>query len=252
MSEHVREEQESRPGYYAILPARVRYDKRLCPMARLLYAEITALAQADGACWARTEYFCNLYGVVESTVYRWLGELKKNGYISSMPMEKNGMVVGRRITLISELPASSQKSEDDLSKMSDTPSQKSEGLYRKNNYNINNTPLPPKGESGAEEKADKLFATFWAHYPKKQDKKKARRAWAKIKGLDKLFPAIMRSLMAQCQSEQWTREGGKYIPMPSSWINGERWEDDLAGQPAQAQRPGGAPAPAYEEVHRAL
>lgn len=252
MSEHVREEQESRPGYYAILPARVRYDKRLCPMARLLYAEITALAQADGACWARTVYFCNLYGVAEGTVYRWLSALQKCGYIQAEKLTKNGMVSGRRITLIPELPPSSQKCEDDLSKMRVTSSQKCEVFNRYNNLNINNTPLPPKGESGAEEKADKLFETFWAHYPKKQDKKKARRAWLKIKGLDKLFPAIMRSLMAQCQSEQWTREGGKYIPLPTSWINGERWEDDLTGQPAQAQRPGGAPATAYEEVHRAL
>ena len=37
-----------RPGYWAVLPATVRYDKTLRPNAKLLYAEITALADANG------------------------------------------------------------------------------------------------------------------------------------------------------------------------------------------------------------
>ena len=39
---------ERRPGYWAVLPATVRYDKTLRPNAKLLYAEITALADANG------------------------------------------------------------------------------------------------------------------------------------------------------------------------------------------------------------
>lgn len=39
---------ERRPGYWAVLPAKVRYDKTLRPNAKLLYAEITALADARG------------------------------------------------------------------------------------------------------------------------------------------------------------------------------------------------------------
>ena len=34
-----------KPGYWAVLPARVRYDEELRPNAKLIYAEITALAQ---------------------------------------------------------------------------------------------------------------------------------------------------------------------------------------------------------------
>lgn len=35
-----------KPGYYAILPAVVRYDDRLRPNGKLLYAEITAMGTA--------------------------------------------------------------------------------------------------------------------------------------------------------------------------------------------------------------
>lgn len=250
--ETVMQEVQSKPGYYAILPAGVRYDKRLAPMERILYAEITALAQRDGSCWAKTSYFCELYEVAESTVYRWLSNLQKCGYISTEPMRNKGMIVGRRISLISQPAPYSQKSEDVLSKMRGPSSQKQEDYNRKNNKNINNTPLPPKGECDATSHSEKLFETFWAAYPKKADKKKARRAWAKLKHLDKLFPQLMKALEAQKQSEQWNRNGGNYIPLPSTWLNGERWADDLTTGASAPVQPDNGAGYGYQEVHRAL
>ena len=40
------------PGYYAVIPANVRYDKRLKPNAKLLFGEITCLTNKKGFCWA--------------------------------------------------------------------------------------------------------------------------------------------------------------------------------------------------------
>ena len=39
-----------RPNYYAILSAEVRYDNRLKPNVKLLYAEITALCNMNKEC----------------------------------------------------------------------------------------------------------------------------------------------------------------------------------------------------------
>jgi hypothetical protein len=36
---------------------------------------------------------------------------------------------------------------------------------------------------------------------------------------------LIAAVKAQCNSEQWRKDGGVYIPYPSSWLRGERWED---------------------------
>ena len=50
-----------KPNYYAILSAEVRYDNNLRPNTKLLYAEITALSNTTGECFATNKYFSNLY-----------------------------------------------------------------------------------------------------------------------------------------------------------------------------------------------
>ena len=69
-------------GYYAILPANIRYDKNITPNAKLLYAEITALCNEKGYCWASNAYFAELYGVSKTSISNWISSLQKNGYIS--------------------------------------------------------------------------------------------------------------------------------------------------------------------------
>ena len=72
---------DCKKSYYAIIPADVRYDETLCPNAKLLYGEITALCNDKGFCWASNDYFAKLYNVNKTTISRWIAQLKKNGYI---------------------------------------------------------------------------------------------------------------------------------------------------------------------------
>jgi rubrerythrin len=68
-------------GFFAIIPATVRYDKSIPQGAKLLYAEITALAKKKGYCWASNEYFANLYDTSERTIIRWVQSLNQAGHI---------------------------------------------------------------------------------------------------------------------------------------------------------------------------
>ena len=85
-------------AYYAVIPATVRYDKDIPASAKLLYGEITALATAEGYCWANNAYFMELYGVSDRTVSRWINDLSKKGYISrEVIRDDKGEVKERRL-----------------------------------------------------------------------------------------------------------------------------------------------------------
>lgn len=71
------------------------------------------------------------------------------------------------------------------------------------------------------------FNKFWEIYPKKKDKAKARQKWLKLKPNDELFNKIITAVKEQAQSDQWQKDDGQYIPYPSTWLNGERWNDEI-------------------------
>ena len=67
------------------------------------------------------------------------------------------------------------------------------------------------------------FDEFWTLYPRKEAKQAALKAWRKVRP-DEL-PAILAGLRASIQKVQW-QEG--VIPHASTWLNGRRWEDEVA------------------------
>lgn len=76
-----------KPGYYAIIPADVRYDKDLSSTEKLMYAEISALSNAYGFCNASNQYFANLYNMAIRHIQRVFSHLADKGYIR---IEVNG------------------------------------------------------------------------------------------------------------------------------------------------------------------
>ena len=78
------------PNYYAILSAEVRYDNRLRANVKLMYAEITALCNMNGECFATNKYFANLYDKSKGAISGWISELVKYGYIKIEYTYKEG------------------------------------------------------------------------------------------------------------------------------------------------------------------
>lgn len=65
------------------------------------------------------------------------------------------------------------------------------------------------------------FEVFWMKYPKKVGKDDARKAWQQKR------PDLAAVLSALSSQAEWlAREGGKYTPNPSTWLNQGRWQDE--------------------------
>lgn len=95
------QEATERPGYYAVIPATVRYDDRLAANAKLLYGEISALVGKEGFCFASNEYFAQLYGCTGVSIARLMTALEKAGYIRrQMERDGSGQVLRRKIMLV--------------------------------------------------------------------------------------------------------------------------------------------------------
>lgn len=71
------------------------------------------------------------------------------------------------------------------------------------------------------------FEAFWSAYPRKAAKPKAAQAFARIRPDDALLAAMLAAIAVQALSEQWVKDGGQFIPMPASWLNARRWEDQM-------------------------
>lgn len=76
---------------------------------------------------------------------------------------------------------------------------------------------------------DSLFELFWEVWPKRVGKADARRAWAKA--VKKADPESIVSAATAYAASPYKPEL-QFIPMPATWLNGERWLDDQP-QPSQ-------------------
>lgn len=97
--------EENQISYYAVIPATIRYDNELKASEKLLYGEITSLANRMGYCFASNRYFANLYNVTIHTVSQWFSHLEKLGYIyiELVRDTKNNTITERRI-YIKDIP----------------------------------------------------------------------------------------------------------------------------------------------------
>ena len=68
------------------------------------------------------------------------------------------------------------------------------------------------------------FGEFWEAYPRKVGKGEAEKQWRKAKGID--LQAVLKAIERARGTEQWQKDGGQFIPHPSTWLSQRRWEDE--------------------------
>lgn len=196
------------PSYYAVIPASVRYSD-ITPNAKLLYGEITCLAQSAGYCYCSNGYLGKLYKAGVRSVSRWLSELEKAGFIEIAPaLNQHGQ---RKIFLTdARTKVASQKWQ---AKNGDHNNTSEENIIK-----LEIPPVSPKCDGSDQ------FLAFWQEYPVKVGKPKALAAWNARK-LDVDSVVVMAGLARWKSSKQWRKDGGEYIPHPTTFLNQRRWED---------------------------
>ena len=124
------------------------------------------------------------------------------------------------------------------------------------NVNIKYSPPPPSGGTArvARKGPDDVgndFERFWEAYGKRGVRKTAATAFAKARkakswpGIDRICEllAVLRS------SHDWTKDNGQFQPHAATWLNQERWNDELPPEAkAEAEREAklNAPLPHYD------
>ena len=74
-----------------------------------------------------------------------------------------------------------------------------------------------------------MFDEFWSLYPRKVNKANARKAWEKLTAEQQLMAAKVIDL--HCQYWKAKETELEFIPHASSWLNGERYEDEIIIEP---------------------
>lgn len=95
------------------------------------------------------------------------------------------------------------------------------------------TDLLPNGNDTERNKAEVIsyeetaFNEFWSAYPKKVNKKGCYKSFCKIKNLKEEMPLILDALERFKNSKGWQKDNGQFIPHPTTFINQERWKDEI-------------------------
>lgn len=227
------------PNYWAVIPAAIRYDRDLSPNAKLLYAEISALCDQHGYCFATNGYFAGNFGLSVKSIQRLVKTLADEGHIfvdvirnaKTQEVEERRIYAG--VNPAGQLPPPSPQNCGDPSPQNcGGPSPQNCGVEQSNRFN--NTPYIPQRGCGVRKRKTprnapdwkpERFGGFWQFYPQKgrKNRQAAMDAWDKLRPDDRLVDTIALALVKLKGTDDWKRGIG--IPHASTFLNQSRWLD---------------------------
>ncbi|HXG72811.1 MAG TPA: hypothetical protein VNJ04_19625 [Gemmatimonadaceae bacterium] len=74
---------------------------------------------------------------------------------------------------------------------------------------------------------DERFDRFWSVVPRKVGKEAARRWWRRTKPNDALTETMILAMERHKRSPDWLKDGGAFIPHPTTWLGRGGWNDEL-------------------------
>jgi hypothetical protein len=240
-------ERSSRPGrLYAAIPNEAMRDKRLSAEARGTLALLMTYSDE----WTfRREHLMEVLAMGRDKFQRVMKELDDAGYVSLTPVRGDGGHLIGTTWIVHDEPTESLKIRSSAESLKNRqpvePTAGKPGPIRRtiseedqkerntegadDLFSANETPAtvaPSIAEKGKKEEA---FERFWRAFPpgRKTDKPKAAVIFGQIvagkrKGIPKTDAAV---IIAGVERYAATSPDPKFVPMPTTWLNGARWDD---------------------------
>lgn len=194
--------------------------EKLEPIEKLVALCVADFADDDGKAWPGLATVAVKSGLSESTVRRKLKSLEDQGKITITPRkDKSGRDTSALVQFafckgegVSLLPLQPARVAACQSSTVTGGGCHRDTLFHETSINHQKTPAQ--------------FAQFWEAYPKRKDKQKALKAFQKLNPNLELFQQILAALDWQKQQPEWLKSNGQFVPLPASWLNGRRWEDE--------------------------
>ncbi|WP_282352907.1 helix-turn-helix domain-containing protein [Pseudomonas sp. PS01303] len=198
------------------------------PLRKLVLVKLADNASDIGECWPSYQHIADQCEIDRSTVRKHIKQLEAQGLLR---IENREGPKGNSTNLyFLNLWAVGQKSTPVGPKSTGVGTQPTGGVGPESTRTSHSSePVKePKTLCTSEVKMAEAFEVFWKLYPNKKAKASARKAWDKLKPSAELRQTLMTALGSHRISRDWTKDDGQYVPMASTWLNGERWHDELA------------------------
>lgn len=184
------------------------------PTAKIVLLSIASYCNDAGECYPSQATLAKDSCMTDRSVRNAIAWLVEHGYLEVQPRPNT-----------SNLYIITSMKEDDMDH---------EEKFSYEEGNITKLDISKKTKSNLTSSPEKFsasptFELFWSIYPKKRDKGHARLAFRKHSKVTD--PAI---IIAGAQKyAAFVRDTGvefQFIPYASTWLNGERWDDDLESE----------------------
>lgn len=198
------------------------------PLRKLVLIKLADNASDIGECWPSYQHIADQCEIDRSTVRKHIKQLEAQGLLR---IENREGPKGNSTNLyFLNLWAVGQKSTPVGPESTGVGTQPTGGVGPESTRTSHSSePVKePKTLCTSEVELAEAFEVFWKLYPNKKAKANARKAWDKLKPSTELRQTLMTALGSHRLSRDWTKDDGQYVPMASTWLNGERWHDELA------------------------
>lgn len=165
----------------------------------------------DGTGWVlggKPMKLSEISAMSENTTSRNLNKLEENGYIN-LKHTSYGVII------------TVNKAKKRFTKIVEPTSPKMVNLNPKNGEPLSIQYSRQNSKTGE-------FEKFWNLYPKKVDKRKSEQKWNNLPKTTQEL--ILLDLPKRNQTDQWQKNSGQFVPNPTTYLNGERWNDQISSQ----------------------